>query len=139
MNHDFLLRSLKQHEGLRLKAYQDTENVWTCGYGKNLQELEITEKQAEVWLIDDVYTAIRELDRAFKGWRDHSEARQNVLIEMMFQMGATRLAGFIKFWQAMRLQDYATAALEMRASRWASQTPKRVHALATRMEEDTFA
>lgn len=133
-----LAQSIRQHEGLRLKAYQDTNGVWTCGYGRNLQELEITVEQADTWLIQDIAKSIKELDRAFEGWRDHSETRQNVLIEMMYQMGATRLAGFIQFWSAMRAKDYKRAAQEMLSSRWAKQTPKRAITLAARMETDSF-
>lgn len=133
-----LLESLKKHEGLRLKAYQDSEGVWTCGYGRNLQQLEITKDQAEVWLIEDAAKAIKELDRAFPGWKDHSEVRQNVLIEMQFNMGASRLAGFLQFWNAMRAKDYKRAAAEMLNSKWAKQAPNRVITLAARMETDSY-
>lgn len=132
-----LLASLKAHEGLRLKPYKDTEGVLTVGYGHNLEE-EITQADAEVWLIQDLNKAIRELDRAFAGWRAHSEVRQNVLIEMQFNMGAVRLAGFLKFWGALRSNDYAKAAQEMLNSKWASQVGQRARTLAARMETGSF-
>lgn len=138
MNRDALLKSIRAHEGTKLKAYLDSEGVWTIGTGKNLQELTITDEQAKVWLLDDVATAIRELDRAFHGWRNHSEARQNVLIELCFQLGAPRLAEFKKMWRCLALQDYAGAALELLASKYAGQVPKRAHALAKRLETDSF-
>ena len=137
--HISLQDSVRSHEGCKLKAYQDSEGVWTIGVGRNLQNLTITEQQANEWLAEDLQTAVNELDRAFKGWRDHSPARQNVLIELCFQLGAPRLAGFLKFWAALRSQDYATAALELLASRYASQVPKRAHTLAKRLEMDQFA
>lgn len=133
-----LLASLKSHEGCRLKAYQDPIGIWTIGYGRNLQQLEITRDQAEVWLIEDATKAINELNRAFQGWKDHSETRQNVLIEMMFNMGAPRLAGFLKFWAALRDKNYHAAAQEMLSSRWASQVGQRAKTLAARMETNTF-
>ena len=107
------------------------------GYGRNLQQLEITKEQAEIWLIDDLKKSIYELDRAFPGWKEHSEVRQNVLIEMQFQLGAPRLAGFLKFWAALRAKDYTKAAQEMLDSRWAKQAPQRVSTLAARMETDS--
>lgn len=133
-----LLASVKQHEGCPLKAYQDSEGVWTIGYGRNLQQMEITREQAEVWLIEDLAKAIKELDRAFPGWKAHSETRQNVLIEMMYNMGAPRLAGFVKFWAALRDRNYKRAAHEMISSRWAKQVGQRAIALAARMETDSF-
>lgn len=132
-----LVASLKLHEGLKLKPYKDTAGILTVGYGHNLEQ-EITREEAEVMLISDIQKAIKELDRAFQGWKNHSEVRQNVLIEMMFNMGATRLAGFLKFWAALRAKDYKQAAQEMLSSRWASQVGQRAITLAARMETDSF-
>lgn len=132
-----LIKSLKEHEGCSLDPYPDSLGLLTVGYGHLLQR-KITQDEAEALLLSDITTAIKELDRAFPGWRNHSEARQNVLIEMCYQMGAPKLAGFKKMWACLASQDYAGAALEMLASKWASQTPKRAHALAKRMEEDLF-
>jgi lysozyme len=133
-----LASSVKSHEGLRLKTYLCPMGKPTIGFGKNLMELEITEVQATKWLHEDMQVAVNELDRVFPGWRNHSEARQNVLIEACYQLGAPTFAKFTKFWAAMSAQDYPQAALELLASRWASQTPKRVHTLARRLEEDKF-
>jgi lysozyme len=132
-----LLASVKAHEGCKLKPYRDTEGVLTVGYGHNLEQI-ITQADAEVFLIQDLQKAISELDRAFPGWKIHSEVRQNVLIEMQFNMGAVRLAGFLKFWAALRAKDYAKAAQEMLDSKWASQVGQRARTLAARMETDSF-
>jgi lysozyme len=132
-----LLASIKQHEGLRLTPYEDPMGILTVGYGHNLEQ-DITRADAEVMLISDIQKAIKELDRAFKGWKDHSETRQNVLIEMMFNMGATRLAGFLQFWAALRNKDYPQAAKEMIDSRWAKQVGQRAVTLAARMQTDSF-
>lgn len=120
-----------------MRPYKDIEGVLTVGYGHNLEQT-ITPEEAEVMLISDIEKAIRELDRAFNGWRTHSETRKNVLIEMMFNMGAPRLAGFLKFWSAMRASDYKAAAREMLESRWAKQVGQRAVTLAARMETDSF-
>jgi lysozyme len=132
-----LLASIKQHEGLRLTPYEDPMGILTVGYGHNLEQ-DITRADAEVMLISDIQKAIKELDRAFKGWKDHSETRQNVLIEMMFNMGATRLAGFRRFWFALSNKDYQTATQEMLDSKWASQVGQRARTLAARMETNSF-
>jgi lysozyme len=133
-----LSKSIQAHEGLRLKTYHCSEGKPTIGYGRNLLELEITEDQAIRWLHEDILKAEKELDRAMKGWREHSEARQNVLLEITFQMGMPRFMGFLRFWQAMREKDYNKASQELLGSRWAHQTPKRAHVLAKRMEMDTL-
>jgi lysozyme len=56
-----------------------------------------------------------------------------VLVEMAFQLGASRLAGFSKFRQAVMDRLWVRASSEMSDSLWARQTPKRAQELAERM------
>jgi len=58
---------------------------------------------------------------------------------MMFNMGASRLAGFRKMWTALAKTDYQTAAKEMLLSNWAVQVGKRAITLSERMEKDSLA
>lgn len=127
-----LIESVKLHEGLRLKAYQDTEGVWTIGYGRNLQELEISKEQAEAWLIQDLLQAAVQV-RRFKEYNDLSENRKNVLIEMCYNLGPNRLSGFKKMFEALGEGDYDKAAAEMLDSKWAKQVGNRAIRLANRM------
>ena len=53
-----------------------------------------------------------------------------VILEMVFQLGTTGVSKFLKFFKALRVKDYKTAAAEMQDSRWHSQTPKRCEHLA---------
>jgi lysozyme len=132
-----LLASIKQHEGCRLEPYEDSMGLLTVGYG-HLLERPITREEAEVFLISDIQTAIKELDRAFPDWKNHSEVRQNVLIELVFNIGAPRLAGFLKFWAALRDRNYKRAAAELLNSKWRQQVGQRAVTLAARMETDSF-
>lgn len=57
---------IKRHEGLRLKAYQDSAGVWTIGYGSTGGVREgdtINEAQAEALLKVDLRTAEKEVNR----------------------------------------------------------------------------
>ena len=54
------LRLIKEFEGLRLKAYQDSVGIWTIGYGHTAGVKEgdvITEEQATEFLRDDAIFA----------------------------------------------------------------------------------
>ncbi len=55
--------SIRQHEGWRNKAYQDSEGIWTIGYGTNLQELKIDKGLGEGWLHEQVNIAIAAANR----------------------------------------------------------------------------
>lgn len=136
MNKAFIDR-VKLHEGYRSKAYQDTEGVWTIGYGTNLQELEIDVELAERWLLRKLEEA--ELyARRFYEWKYlDTEARQNVFIEMIYNMGPDRVSKFKNTLAAMRLQDWKLVATEMLDSKWAKQVGQRARTLADIMIKGT--
>jgi lysozyme len=133
MNRATLRQSLMHHEGLRFKPYHCTAGKVTIGYGRNLDDVGITITEAEAMLEADIDRSVDELDRVKPGWREHSDNRQNVLIEMMFNLGAPRLMGFRKMWAAIDARDYTKAAIEMLDSRWAKQVGKRAETLANQM------
>ena len=58
--------------------------------------------------------------------------RRAVLIEMSFQLGRKRFAGFALMLAASRAGDHKLAADEMLDSQWAKQLPTRANTLAQR-------
>lgn len=134
MNRERLHESLRIHEGLVLKPYTCTAGKLTIGIGHNLDN-GITAKQAYLLLEEDIAICQKELDRYFPGWDSHDDARQNVLIEMCFNMGAPRLTGFKKMWAALANHDYKTAAAEMLDSQWAKQVGQRAITLSKQMRD----
>ncbi len=132
-----LKASLIQHEGDKDLPYKDSNNHLTIGIGHNLDQ-PMPEKLRQLILDYDIGVALDELDRAFPDWREHSVARQNVLIEMMFNLGAPTFEQFVRFWAAMRNKDYDTASTELLSSRWAQQVHGRAVTLARRIREDTL-
>ena len=125
-----LAQDVASAEGLRLKAYQDTEGVWTIGYGTNLQELEIPKWQAEKWLGDKLTESERECER-FPWFAAMTPRRQRAIVELVYNRGRSRFTGFTKTLQALAERNYDTAALELLDSKWAKQVgPKRSQRLA---------
>lgn len=59
---------------------------------------------------------------------------QDVLAEMVFQLGLGGVSKFRGMLAALERRDFATAAQEMRRSRWMQQTPSRCEQLAGFME-----
>ena len=133
-----LVESIRTHEGWRNKAYQDSEDIWTIGYGRNLQELEITKELGEAWLAIDIAQAT-EAARRFPEFKLLHGARQDVFIEMVFNMGPSRVAGFRLMLAAIRDGDFEEAAIQMLDSKWARQVGKnRSHRLAKQMESGEY-
>jgi GH24 family phage-related lysozyme (muramidase) len=76
---------------------------------------------------------------AFKNAYDkQNEARQAVLENMMFNLGATKLAGFKNFLKHMELQQYEDAVEHMQASKWWGQVGKRAKELAQMVATGEF-
>ncbi len=138
MNREALKASLIAHEGIRFTPYVDQTGHSTIGCGHN-QSVPISQSVVDLMLANDIDIAVSELDRAFTGWRNHSEARQTVLAELLFNVGAPTLSKFTRFWFAMQQKDYDTASQELISSKWAKQVGQRAETLAKRLREGLLA
>jgi lysozyme len=134
VNQAALIDSLIKHEGLKLKPYKCTAGKTTIGIGRNLDDNGITEAEAMLLVKNDVDTCVTELDRTRPNWRQHNEIRQNVLVEMVFNLGMPRLNKFTKMWAALDAKAYTRAAAEMLDSNWAFQVGGRALTLADQMK-----
>jgi len=123
------------------KPYQDTEGVWTIGYGRNLDDNGISEAEAVQMLRHDMQTAIEEAHDEWEQLWPESSVRQEVLIEMMFNMGRTRFrrSRWPGLTRALERGDYVKAAVEMLDSKWARQVKGRAVALSKLMERGVDA
>lgn len=131
---DELLDLIARHECIggrpNLKAYQDTEGIWTIGYGHNIEQKPITDKAARQIFLDDVQDAVNDCIHTFPWFMELTEQRQMAVIDMMFNLGMPRFKRFVNFERAMSLGDYETAAREMLDSLWAKQVKGRALELA---------
>lgn len=125
--------ALKSDEGLRLDAYQDTEGVWTIGYGTNLQTLTIDRGIAERWFREKCEEFYKDLTRV-EGFLQADGVRQGVLLSMAYQLGMAGLLKFRRMWAAVREGDWDRAADEALDSTVArEQTPARWQRHAERL------
>ena len=129
---------LKLHEGFRPKPYTCTAGKLTVGYGRNLDDRGLTEKEAAYLLEGDISEAVAHL-RLEPYWLDLNEARQAVLIDMVVNLGWTKFTRFARMILAVRAKDYATAAAEMLNSKWAGQVGERSTRLAEMMRTGEWA
>ena len=128
-----MYRQLVQHEGLRLKPYTDTVGKLTIGVGRNLTDNGVSELEAEGMCIRDMADVDADLDRNVAWWREMSEPRQMVFVDMCFNLGWPRFSQFRRMLASAEDGDYATAADEMIDSRWARQVGTRADLLETMM------
>jgi len=141
MNMDRLLQSVKKHEGYRNKVYLDTLGKRTVGVGHLCVEdfweddKEYEEKFLMTILEHDLQTAIKGAKDliAENGCMDMDEIAEEIIIEMVFQLGKTGVSKFRNMWKHLSALEYASAASEMLDSRWAKQTPNRAQNMSAEM------
>jgi len=128
-----LMAQLLQHEGLRLKPYKCTAGKLTIGIGRNLDDVGITEDEAFSMLRNDVMRVVKEVSVAFPVIESLDSVRADVIYNMAFNLGISRLRGFKKMWKAIEAQDWEEASVQMLDSKWARQVGKRSTDLAQQM------
>jgi len=142
---DRLMESVKKHEGYRNKVYLDTLGKRTVGVGHLCVESfwEDDKEYEEKFLMEILQKDLQEAIRGARslmedhGCVDIDEQAEEILIEMVFQLGMTGVSKFKKMWKALAELNYIGASYEMLDSRWSKQTPNRAKAMAKTMKEIT--
>ena len=131
---------LKEHEGLRLKAYQDTGGVWTIGYGhtsaaggmKVYPGLTITRAQAEQLLKDDLarmtYPVIKRLVKV-----DLTQGQFDALCSFIYNLGEGQVSTSTLL-RKLNAADYRGASDQF--GRWVYDNGKKLGGLVTRREKE---
>lgn len=122
-----LLERVCTHEGFETKPYQDHLGIWTFGHGLTF----ITEEESKTIVDARLTEYLLRLTDKHPWLLQQPQEVSEVLVEMCYQLGWNGCHNFKKMWEALRNQDYETAANEMLDSRWAIQTPARAMELAT--------
>ena len=121
---DKLIEMLKRHEGMKTHAYKCSEGKITVGVGRNIDKqggIGLSEDEIEYLLQNDIERVIVELSSEYEWFSYLDDVRKDVMINIAFNLGITRLRGFKKALAAMESGDYKTASTEFLDSRWAKQ------------------
>lgn len=138
MNIEKLKESIKKHEGLQLKTYTCPAGKLTIGYGRNVEDRGITIKEADILLENDIFDIKLELEDKLPLFNFLDDVRQNVLIEMAFNLGIKGLLQFKKTLEYISIKDYEKASEEMLNSKWAKQVGKRAITLSNLLKKGEF-
>ena len=130
-----LIPMLKRHEGFRSKPYRCTAKKLTIGYGRNLDDVGITEVEAEFLLKVDTLQSITDVMNIFPAFDMFAENRQIALANMMFNLGKTKFRKFVNMIDAVNTGDWDRAALEAMDSRWYGQVGARAVELVNLLRE----
>jgi lysozyme len=125
-----LVKQLKRHEGFRKHPYKDSVGILTIGYGRNLEAVPMTRSEARVLLTNDIARAVKQCNKRLSFFEGLDHARQEVMVNMMLNMGWGQLKTFVKMIAAAELGDHELAAAEMLDSNWHLQVKGRAEELA---------
>lgn len=130
-----LKNQLKRHEGLRLKPYKCSAGKLTIGYGRNLDDRGICNNEADAMLAADARSAVLDCRKLFPTFDALSAGRQIALADMMYNLGRTKLARFVKMRRALGRGNFGETARQMNDSAWYSQVGRRAETLCCMMIE----
>ena len=119
---------LKRHEGVKSHAYECSAGKITVGVGRNIDQdggIGLSDDEIDYLLDNDIVRCIQELNQNFGWFNSLDDARRDAVINMCFNLGISRFAGFKNALAAMQSADYETAADEFYDSRWAKQVGNR--------------
>ncbi len=122
-----LVKMLKRHEGVRSKVYICSAGYETIGVGRNIAEsgLGLSDDEINYLLANDIKRVREELTDSYFWFPAMNEARQDAMIDISFNLGQTRLRGFVNALEAMSREQFDIAADEFMDSKWATQVGNR--------------
>ena len=140
-----LKEQLKIDEGVIYEIYNDHLGYPTFGIGHLVLEGEpehglsvgtpVTEERVDECFERDVEYVLNDCRILHEDFDNYPEEVKQIIANMMFNMGRTRLTKFNKHNAALREGDWKTAAIEGRDSRWYKQVTNRAERLMKRLEE----
>jgi lysozyme len=135
-----LLEMLKRHEGVRSHVYLCSAGYETIGVGRNISKsgMGLSEDEADYLLENDILRVLKELSSEYPWFNDLDDVRKDAMIDISFNLGATRLRGFKKALAAMEVADYTLAAKEFLDSKWSRDVKGRAHELASMIETGEY-
>ena len=145
MNIEQLKETLKIDEGVVYEIYNDHLGYPTFGIGHLVLEGEaehgqpvgtaVSEERVDECFEKDVEYVLNDCKILHEDFDNYPEEVKQIIANMMFNMGRTRLTKFRKHNAALQEGDWKTAAIEGRDSRWYKQVTNRAERLMKRLEE----
>ena len=122
-----LVEMLRRHEGVRDKVYMCSAGYETIGVGRNISEsgLGLSDDEIDYMLNNDINRCREELATEYFWFNTLDVVRKEALIDLSFNIGQTRLRGFVKALGHMAENNFEKAGDEFYDSRWAKQVGDR--------------
>lgn len=128
---------LINHEGNKTHLYKDSLGILTIGVGWNIQEKGLPSHIIDA-LLDYSIAEAQGYCVKYSWYLDLCQPRKDAIIDMMFNLGPSRFAGFKIFILLMANEDYKNASVEMLDSKWAKQVGGRAQYLSKLIKNGAY-
>jgi len=145
MNVEKLREQLKIDEGCVYEIYNDHLGYPTFGIGHLVRESDpengspvgtkVSEDRVADAFDDDIEIVLSDCNKLYPDFEDLPEEVQQIIANMMFNLGRPRLSKFRGMKAGVDAKDWNRAADEMVDSRWYAQVGRRAERLVDRMRE----
>ena len=143
MNLERLREQLEIDEGVKYEVYNDHLGYATFGIGHLITArdpengwsvgTDVDEYRVKEAFEDDVQGVISDCEKLYVQWEHLPEEAQQIIANMMFNMGLTRLSKFKGMKRGVDSRDWNAAADEMVDSNWYRQVTNRADRLVERI------
>ena len=143
MNIEKLRKQLEIDEGIKHDIYLDHLGLPTFGIGHLITDADpesgqevgtaISDERVRQAFEADVVSVIEDCKKLYDDFDELPEEAQQIIANMMFNMGRTRLSKFRGMKRGVDARDWNAAADEMVDSRWYRQVTNRADRLVQRM------
>ena len=145
MNVEKLREQLKIDQGCVYEIYNDHLGFATFGIGHLVRESDpengspvgtkVSEDRVADAFDDDIGIVLSDCNKLYPDFEDLPEEAQQIIANMMFNLGRPRLSKFVGMKRGVDAKDWNNAADEMVDSRWYRQVGARADRLVNRMRE----
>ena len=145
MNIDKFREQLKIDEGCVYEIYNDHLGYPTFGIGHLVIESDpengqavgtsVSEDRVAEAFDEDIKSVLRDCNILYPDFDDLPEEAQQIIANMMFNLGRPRLSKFAGMKRGVDARDWDVAADEMVDSRWYRQVGARAERLVNRMRD----
>jgi lysozyme len=143
MNLETLRKQLEIDEGVKYDVYNDHLGYPTFGIGHLVTDddpesgqdvgTSVSEERVREAFEQDVLSVIKDCNKLYDDFDELPEEAQQIIANMMFNLGRTRLSKFRGMKRGVDAKDWNAAADEMVDSRWYRQVTNRADRLVQRM------
>lgn len=144
MNIDMLREQLEIDEGIKHEIYLDHLGYPTFGIGHLVTESDpehgqevgtsVSEDRVIEAFESDLESVLSDCNRLYPDFESLPEEAQQIIANMMFNLGYPRLSKFRNMKACVDQKDWMGAGDEMMDSRWYNQVPNRAGRLVNRMK-----